>query len=319
MSTDSTQSSFLDPRKLLESSRVVPLRIPTWPLLILAVVGLFLLSSSSTDPFIRGLQFALLPIMLIVSIGLTVFRFRMGKRVAAESDAVLALDELVQLRRWPEAADLAQRILSQPMVAADRRLHALMGLAALLSRYHRFADARLVHEALLDPVAAEVGVDPTLAHSIKVARAMALLREDHLVDADRAMSDLRREVIQARDDVRREQGAEVAGKIQSAGVVLLDLYRDVKTGHPEEALTVFTKAMPALREQLGVRVADAWLLAASAHHALGHAGEAASAYTNATQLVPAVELHRRYPETAHLSQAYPAFSWPAPGTATDPR
>lgn len=310
MSTDSLQPAFLDAPRLLESSRVVPIRIPAWPMLIFAVAGLFLLSADPSNPVIKGLQFSLLPLLLLVSIGLTVYRIRMNRRLAAESDAVTTLDELVQLRRWPEAADLAQRVLGQPMVAADRRVYALLGLAALLTRYHRFADARLVHEALLEPEPDEAGVDPTLAHSIKVARAMSLLREDHLVDADRAMTDLRREVNQARDDVRREQGPDQAKKIQSAGVVLLDLYRDVKTGHPEEALAVFDRAMPALREQLGVRIADAWILAATAHHALGQTEQAAEAYANATTLVPAVELHRRYPETAPLARTYEPAAWP---------
>ncbi len=311
MTTDLPQPSFLDPQKLLVSSRVSPLRIPTWPIMVFAVVGILLMSSTSTGPLITGLKLAVLPIMFLISIGLTIFRVVLARRLAAESDAVMALDELVQLRRWPEAADLAERILSRHMLAPDRRLFALMGLAALLTRYHRFADARVVHEALLNPESQELEIDPSMAHSVKVARAMSLLREDHLVDADRAMMDLRREVNMARDDVRREQGVEKSQKVQSAGVVLLDLYRDVKTGHPTEALEVFAKAMPALRDQLGIRVADAWVLAAAAHHALGQVVQAADAFTKATTLVPAVELQRRYPETALLANHYPPVQWPA--------
>lgn len=34
------------------------------------------------------------------------------------------------------------------------------------------------------------------------------------------------------------------------------------------------------------------------------------AYTQATLLVPAVELHRRYPETAGLAGTYTAADWP---------
>ncbi len=310
MSVEPASNIFLDPQPLLESSRVVGIRVPAWPLLLLGILVLFLLSSTSEEPVIKFLQFLTLPILVLTSVALTLFRLRLARRVAAETEAVAALDELVQLRRWPEAANVAHRILSQPMMMPDRRVFALMGLAALLSRYHRFTDARLVHDALLNPDLGEPMIDPSLTHSVKVARAMSLLREDHLVDADRAMTDLRREVNQARDDIRREEGQERAQKIQSAGVVLLDLYRDVKTGHPEEALTVFGRAMPALRDQLGIRIADAWVLAAAAHHALKQSDEAAAAFTNATRLVPAVELHRRYPETKHLSEHYTPATWP---------
>jgi hypothetical protein len=310
MSTEPIPTPFLNPQALLSSSRVAGIRVPTWPLLVLGIMFLFLLSSSSQEPFVRILQFSTLPMLLLMSIGLTVFRVRLARRAAAESEAVAALDELVQLRRWPEAANVAHRILSQPMLMPDRRLFALMGLASLLSRYHRFADARLVHDALLNPEPGEPIIDPTLAHSVKVARAMSLLREDHLVDADRAMSDLRREVNQARDEIRKEEGVEKSRKVQSAGVVLLDLYRDVKTGHPQETVDGFNKAMPALRDQLGIRVADAWVLVAAAHHVLRQVGEAERAYQNATTLVPAVELHRRYPETKFLSDIFTPVAWP---------
>lgn len=303
MENPAPPTSFLDPRSLIESSRVKSFRLPAWPMLLGGLALLLLLSSSSDDPAVKGLQFATLPVVILGSVGLVVFRNRIAHRAAAESEAVSALDEMIQLRRWSEAADLAYRILSNPMLMPDRRIFALIGLASLLIRYHRFADARVVHETLLDGDSLGLVLDPSLAHSVKVARAMSLLREDHLVDADRAMSDLRREVNQARDDVRKREGAESAKQIQSAGVVLLDLYRDVKTGHPQEALDVFAKAMPMLRDQLGIRIADAWVLVAMAHHMLGQSDQAQQAYLDATALVPAVELHRRYPETRPLAVA----------------
>lgn len=310
MSAETVTTTFLDPRVLLESSRPVQLRIPTWPLLGVVLLGLIVLSSNSDNPTFRAIQFAVIPMIFLIAIGLTIFRLRLSRRASIESDAVATLDELIQLRRWPEAAEVANRVLRQPMLLPDRRVVALMGLASLLSRYHRFAEARMVHDALLEPEMGDPLIDPTLAHSVKVARAMAMLREDHLVDADRAMSDLRREVNQARDDVRREQGSERADKVQSGGVILLDLYRDVKTGHPQEAIDIFNRAMPALRDQLGVRVADAWLFAAAAYHAVSKPDEAQKAYHHATTLVPPMELHRRYPETAHLAQTYTKAEWP---------
>jgi hypothetical protein len=130
---------------------------------------------------------------------------------------------------------------------------------------------------------------------VKLARAMALLREDRLFDADRAISDLRR------------SGA--AGK--SGGLALLEMYRDVKTGHPTEALVGFAKTGEVIRQQLGHRMGDAYVLAAKAHDLLNQSDQAKSAYQTATLLAPAVELHRRYPETTDLARKYPAHPAPA--------
>jgi hypothetical protein len=123
---------------------------------------------------------------------------------------------------------------------------------------------------------------------------MAMLREDHLFDADRAIAELRRE----------------SAGTDSAGVALVEMYRDVKTGHPAEAVAVFEDKLPAMRDQLGHRVADAYALAARAYHQLGRDAEAQSAFANATLLAPRVELYRRYPEVEPLEAKYQAS--PAP-------
>ncbi len=161
-----------------------------------------------------------------------------------------------------------------------------------------------------------------------------MLRDDHLVDADRLMGELKRDVNRARDAARREHQlreneqqlaatdpashgatrfeensldgvmAHKPSDIDSAGLALLDIYRDIKTGHYAEAIAEFEARRNPMRQQLGHRVADGWVLVARAHDALGQTHEAASAYRRATLLCPAIELHRRYPETAQLAQTY---------------
>ena len=301
---------FLEPQALIDASgerRFVP---PAWPVLLIAAA--LILTSSSIDAG-RTTHWG----QLVLFIGLTVVyiahylvRGAIARSMAAEVAAVNTLEELVQLRRWPEAADLAQKILSRPMYLRDRRMAALMSLATLLTRYHRFEDARIVHEYLLAGGDAGLLPDASTGHSIRVARAMGMLREDHLVDADKAMSDLRREVNRARDEVRRERGNEAALEVQSAGLVLLELYRDVKTRHYEEACEIFDRSIDMLRRQLGLRIADAWVLVAAARDGLGQADAARTAYENATTLAPAIELHRRYPETQALADRYAAVPWP---------
>jgi tetratricopeptide (TPR) repeat protein len=118
-------------------------------------------------------------------------------------------------------------------------------------------------------------------------------------------------VNRARDEVRRERGAEAALEVQSAGLVLLELYRDVKTRHYEEACENFDRSLAMLRQQLGLRVADAWVLVAAARDGLGQTEAARLAYENATTLAPALELQRRYPETQALADRYVAATWPA--------
>jgi len=98
---------------------------------------------------------------------------------------------------------------------------------------------------------------------------------------------------------------------QSAGLALLDIYRDVKTGHPDEAVEIFQERLPALRDQLGHRAGDAYYLAAKAYDLLGRGAEAARAFERATLLQPLVELERRYPEAASLSEKYQAALAPA--------
>lgn len=303
--------AFLDPNALIELSAAQRFIPPAWPALFLAmglIMGSAALTGSSGGP---AELFVLVGLMTIWSVHFAVRRAA-GRGIAAEVQAVDALEELVMLRRWTEAADLAQRILTRPMYLRERRLSALRSLGAILSRYHRFSDARIVYDYLLsDEVAAQI--DSSTSHSIRVSRAIGLLREDRLVDADKAMNDLRREVNRTRDEVRRHRGPEAAAQIQSAGLVLLELYRDVKTRHYEEAVAGFEPSLPILREQLGMRVADAWALVAIARDGLGHSEPAQLAYSNATALAPLIELQRRYPEFAALADKYTATDAPKAG------
>jgi hypothetical protein len=89
------------------------------------------------------------------------------------------------------------------------------------------------------------------------------------------------------------------------------MYRDVKTGHPAEAVEMFEKHREALRRQLGHRMADGWALAARAYDLLDRPGDAQGAYENATILQPLAELTRRYPEVAPLASKYKPAAAPA--------
>jgi tetratricopeptide (TPR) repeat protein len=220
---------------------------------------------------------------LIASMGISAWVAARG--VQREQQQMEAITELVQLRRWGEAGMMLQDLLSSPTRTPQARIQALVYLAAVLVRFHRFGDAIAVYDHLIDM---DFEDDETM-HALRLGRTMAILHEDRLFDADRAISELRR------DRLDRE----------SAGLYLVEIYRDVKTGHPQEAIDLFKEKLPVLRQQLGHRVADAYALITRAYDILGQAEAAQSAYEAATCLMPEAELQRRYAEVAALAGKYP--------------
>lgn len=212
------------------------------------------------------------------------FSFYTVKRFRSDQQRVERIGELVQLRRWPEAAVAVDQYLTSPARTHGFRAQALVYLSSVLARLHRFEDAIAVHNQLLEEGTLEEGS----AATVRLARAMAMLREDHLFDADRAINELRR--------------GPLSG---SAGLALVEIYRDVKTGHPAEAAELFEQKREILRDQLGHRVADAFALAARAYDLLGREAESRSAFQSATLLAPVAELLRRYPEVEKLAGRYP--------------
>ena len=284
---------FLDVPRLLESSqprvRVGLFWYAAGFFLLVVMVSAYLSAVSTT--LAAAMQLLSAMAMMGIMVGMGMLTFTMARRQQAEGQRLVAVEELMQLRRWGEAAVILEGMLSEPMRAPQHRVQALIYLATVLARYHRFPDAIIVQEHLLE----HVRLDPGTEQGLKLARVMSMLQEDHLVDADRAMAELRR------GDAER----------QSAGLALLDIYRDVKTGHPDEAVEIFQERLPALRDQLGHRAGDAYYLAAKAYDLLGRGTEAARAFERATLLQPLVELQRRYPEAASLSEKYSPALAPA--------
>jgi tetratricopeptide (TPR) repeat protein len=216
------------------------------------------------------------------------------RRYRAEQQELQSAEELIQLRRWQEAAIVLDRLLSRPMRSQAGRVQGLIYLAGVLARYHRFADALAVHEYLIE----HVRLDPAGDYGLRLGRAMAMLREDHLLDADRAIGQL-----------RRLSSSSSSGQ-GSGGLALVEIYRDVKTGHAAEAVEIFGRRVTAMRDQLGHRVADAYALVARAYDMLGQADAAASAWADATVLAAAGELVRRYPEVEPVAARYAASVGP---------
>ena len=246
-----------------------------WPWYLLLAFAVLVMTTAVASARQTGVQVLINALSGLLMLGAVVL---MGvaasnavKRQRAEQQRVEAIEELVQLRRWDQAAAMIDSLLSQPTRTMGARLQGLIYLASVLARYHRFADAITVQNYLLD----HAQFDPGTGHGLKLMRTMAMLHEDQLFDVDRALGDLRREAP------------------DSAGLALVEIYRDVKTGHAAEAIDIFQSRIPTLRAQLGHRVADAYALVARAHDLLGQEAAAAAAFERATLLAPAEELYRR--------------------------
>ncbi|HSZ59192.1 MAG TPA: hypothetical protein VK797_26360 [Tepidisphaeraceae bacterium] len=282
---------FLDPSRLLDSSRPLPRISLTWwagaGFIVVVLVTLLIGNKTARAQELVSVIWAGATLVLMGA--LFGFSFYTVKRFRSDQQRVERIGELVQLRRWPEAAVAVDQYLTSPARTHGFRAQALVYLSSVLARLHRFEDAIAVHNQLLE----EGTLDEGSAATVRLARAMAMLREDHLFDADRAINELRR--------------GPLAG---SAGLALVEIYRDVKTGHPAEATELFEQKREVLRDQLGHRVADAYALAARAYDLLGREAEARSAFQSATLLAPVAELLRRYPEVEKLTGRYPLAAAP---------
>jgi tetratricopeptide (TPR) repeat protein len=286
---------FLDVNTLLEASEPRP-RVPFAQFLIagfvLAIILSWSINRSGSNAQSQNVFESLIAFGLMGFVGVVVMAgFVSVRRARAEQAAVTALDELVQLRRWPEAGLMLQTMLSHPTRSPLARAQLLLYLAMVLARYHRFEDSVAIHDYILS----EIPLDDVTDHAVRLGRAMSLLREENLLAADRAIAELRR----------------TSRGVESAGLALVEIYRDVKTGHPAEAIEMFESHLQTMRRQLSHRVADAWALAARAYDMLNRPQEAQSAYENATILMPLGELSRRYPELSPLISRYQ----PAPAPA----
>jgi hypothetical protein len=276
--------TFLDVQSLLSTSQP---RQRFGPIIyIVGMLSLLLLALFTIGQDSDGAMAAVSTIILFsLIVGLTLMGWWGARAFRTEIGRLNQVEELVQLRRWPQAAMLLHTILSAPTRTQQARLQALVYLSNVLSRFHRFDDVIRIDDYLLETVR----MDDMTTHIVRLGRAMALLREDRLLDADRAIMELRRS----------------APAPNSAGLAMVEIYRDVKTGHPNEALEIYEKKRGILANQLAHRIADIYGLIAKAFDMLNRPDDALSFWQNATLMAPPSEMTRRYPELVSLSEKYP--------------
>jgi len=273
-STSPAYTQSFDVDALLRSS--TPRSGRALPLVLLVIVAALIVAFDGQAGEDIAPRNALIACMISVGIVVIWRVTRSAHNHRRQQQNLNRIHELIESRQWQDAARLVHRLLSSPLILPPSRYQALIYLAAVLARGQRYGDALRV----IDLVIAEGHLDPASATGMCAARTLALLREDRLVDADRALSQLK----------KRTGG-------RSVPLLLMELYRDVKTGHHEEALESFNRDLPMLQEKGGNRQADAWALAARAAQARGRLAEAVRMAREALRLGDASEIIARFPET----------------------
>lgn len=251
------------------------------PLLLMVVLIAALVTVKFDSPWLE----MLMPLVLIGVVVLTVLHSRhLIFRHRHEQQLLRETDELIRLSRWDEAVSHLEQMLGYPMQRAHSRFQALIYLGSVLIRQESFEQAVMLYDYLLE----EAGLPLPIAFSVRCARLYVLLREDRLLDAHQMIVRLRRE-----------------SPTPSAMLGLLEMYRDVKTGHPEEALAIFDQQRAAFPAQLGHRSSDAWALAAAASAHLQKSEQASVYASRAAILCSRQDIVRRFPECATVLQSLP--------------
>src|SRR5437762_6589432 len=148
------QMPFLDVPVLLEDSQ--PAHRVGWFWYgagIFLLVVLLSVYANTRGPQMAGVVQALSALLMIgLMIGMGTITWLAVKAQRAEQLQLEAAEELVTLRRWPQAAVLMDGMLSAPMRTPGSRVQALIYLTSVLARYHRFEDAIAVQNHLLEHI-----------------------------------------------------------------------------------------------------------------------------------------------------------------------
>lgn len=292
-----------DPNRLIDASRAQP-----GPRFLRPKLALYLM--------IAGVVLLLLPIQLptlIIAevvlwgafIGVVIYFWTLVRTLKREAAVLDQVEDALALKRYPEVAYHLEWLMSQPMRSDQHRLRGLVLLATTLARLGRYDEALNVYNELVE---AERVAGPSGA-MVKLGRAMVMLQSDHLYDADRAIIDLRRLIDRggAEDELQRIDASiptQPADALSIGALRLIELYRDVKTGHAEEAIQLFEQNLPLMTAGLGHRVGEAHALAAVAYDRLGQTDTARSRFLDGTALQGVGDMLNRYPELRPLIAKY---------------
>lgn len=201
--------------------------------------------------------------------------------------------EAVLQEQWPAACDALTDLLSKPVDNPGLRAQGLLGLAAVTDHCEDYRSSQVIYELLVeDPT-----TQPIQRHTAAVGLAAAMLRNDELTDAV-ALID------------RLSRSAREAPKPWRAQVELLCLFREAVMGQYDDILATSQERAELFRDGLSARSGYGYALLALGHHRRGLSEQAERFWQDATLLIPADKLRRRFPMLSELDRAYPSCETP---------
>jgi len=262
------------------------------PMFILLGVSI-LFGGLSADPNLlppNGVLSWLMPQLLLVAVAgvmfYTIYRQRTLARYVQESI------EAVQLRQWPRAWEALHRLLRRPVPHAGARAESLLALAAVAEASDSFEVSQRIYEHMLE----ERQADPLQLHTARLGLGAAMLRTGQTTDAVGLIDRLERE--------------ELPGSLK-AHTELLALFREITMGHAVDRLDRAEERRQVFRRYLGNRAGYGYALLAAAFDGAGNRELAARYWHDATLLLSADDLIRRFGELKALAAKYPAAPIPS--------
>ncbi len=257
-------------------SRLAPLGV--------LVAGLFVLLFAPPSAVTAMLPWALLG-------GLVVWLHGQKRKMFEAQRGVRGVLELTALRRPRDAESVAWHLLPDLQRWPDMHVQGVLLLGANLMALRAWEPAIEAQDYLLD----HIPEDHPTAHLLRAQRAMALLHEDRLVDADTEIRALRR--------------APLDDPTAAALAALAELYQQMKTNHHADALAQAEHEDPRRTlAPLGGEAAHGYALIALAAHRSDRPTEAGNWWRAATLLIDPDRLIADMPDLAALRDLHPADS-----------
>jgi tetratricopeptide (TPR) repeat protein len=228
-------------------------------------------------------------VILIALAGIMYYSVRRQKELARYLQESV---EAVQLKQWPQAWDTLNRLLRRPVPHPTARAESLLALAAVAEASDSFEVSQRIYEHMLE----ERQADPLQLHTARVGLGAAMLRTGQTTDAVGLINRLERE--------------ELPGSLK-AHTELLALYRELTMGHAADRLDRAEERRGLFRRYMGSRAGYGYALLAAAFDVAGNTEKAARCWLDATMLLPASELVRRFGELKPLASKYIATKVPA--------
>jgi len=254
-----------------------PRRFGPWPIYLLLGLALALLLLSEPNALT-----VLLPWLLI---GGLIFWAAWQRHLTANlQESLRRVHELTVLRRYDEAAAEAWALIPRVQRWPDHHLQATMLLTADLAALHAYEAAAAGQSYLLR----FVPEGHPAGQILRLQRALALLHEDRLADADDELRQVERE--------KRSPLAEALHRVAR-------MYQQLRT-HRAAEVVADADQRPARLRPLAVEAGYAYGMMAAAFDRLDQSDEARRWWKLATLLLPDAAIAREAPETAGLAERY---------------